>query len=107
MRECREVGSKFQGAPFDACPQNTQTFLNSESPLRRSCVWCVCSAHARSRNAEDNYCSTLWCTNDPGTCTTFRLNSQAQVMNDGIPCDVGKQCKSQECVFSAAVGPHT
>jgi len=79
LQQCRTVGANFPDAPYDTCPQ--QSGLNQGS-----------------------YCSTLWCSADPNSCTFFRRSSgQIYTMDDGVPCpnpdgEMSWQCKSQQCV---------
>jgi hypothetical protein len=73
-RQCREVGSKFSGAPYDSCPTTSQLTLNDQ-----------------------NFCGTMWCTNSPGSCTLFRVSSVPVQMYDGISCGTTQQCLSGTC----------
>jgi hypothetical protein len=86
LRDCRITGNNFQGAPYGTCSQ--QNDLNS-----------------------GDYCSTLWCANDPQQCTYFRTSSQIVLVADGVPCpnsdgDLLNQCYQNQCVDPSVLNPN-
>jgi hypothetical protein len=56
---------------------------------------------------EDYACNTLWCQNDPLSCTYYRISGQVAYTDDGTPCSLlgGKQCLNNLCVPSSELNP--
>ena len=89
-RQCYEEGTDLDGAPFSECPYESTVRLNG---------W----IEGDEASMEAYACSTLWCQNDPSSCTYYRISGQVSYTNDGTPCSLagGKQCKNKECLPSA------
>lgn len=91
-RQCYETGAGFDGSPFNHCPYESSVSLNG---------WY--ETESTIEEQEEYFCSTLWCSNDPSTCTYFRVSGQVSTVDDGVPCSQlnTKQCLNSECVDSS------
>jgi hypothetical protein len=89
-RQCRETGAAFEGAPWSACPYTSTCTLNG---------WTT----GDLVSYESFACLTLWCQNDPSSCTYFRVSGQVAEVEDGVPCSLDnqyKQCFAGACLPS-------
>lgn len=78
-RSCREIGSKYTGGPYDACPSDRVARLNG----------------ARGQ------CDVLWCTNGAGSCVSFQTYGDVTLkVQEGVPCDTNMQCSGGKCLAS-------
>lgn len=84
--------SKCSGAPYDACNEKDQLYLN-----------------------EGEFCGTLWCANTAASCYYFRMSGQVETVDDGVPCPISSasrldcdscQCMEGTCVDSQAINAH-
>ena len=107
LRQCRTIGNRYNDGPYNQCPYNNHIQLNGYIKSNSFSSFTRGNNKNKGNNLQqqDYFCQTLWCQNNPNTCTYFTESSQITQVNDGIPCSIdgynGKyQCLNSKCVLS-------